>query len=100
MEQLILTPSVRQREYARSIAKRLGERIPDEDFGNRQALSRWISQRQPRLNTAPVDRSRGATSRQVALAERLARRQRMRVPEACYSDAKEMSRWIDRQMHG
>ena len=101
MDQFILPPTPKQVDYARAIASRLKSEIPASSSGDRRALSAWISANHKRLNAMKThDSARGtmATAKQVALAEKLARRRRTEVPRECFQDAKMMSRWIDRQL--
>jgi len=90
-------PTAAQVDYARLISRRLNETIPAENIGNRRALSDWIGAHQAALKRATYDRSKsvGATSRQVAYAEKIARRRRVQVPDECFRDSGLMSRWID-----
>ena len=101
MDRMILPPTPKQVDFAKSIATRLKARIPESSANDRRALSEWISLHQSKLkSTARYDsaRGRGATSKQVALAESLAKRKRVDVPPECFQDAATMSRWISRQL--
>ncbi len=89
----ILPPTPKQVDYARHLAARLGARIPAEAANDRRALSQWIDRHKARA-AAQRPPGSGATSRQVAFAERIARAKRRAVPEECFRDAKLMSRWI------
>ena len=88
-------PTPKQVSYARQIAQRLNETIPWESAQDRRALSDWIAAHQSTLRRRHANSSPGATSRQVAFAETIARRKRLNVPEECFRDAGLMSRWID-----
>jgi len=91
-------PTPSQVDYARKISRQLNETIPWQDIQDRQALSNWIGAHQGAFKKATYLRQKtyGATSRQVAYAERIAQRKRMEVPVECFRDAGLMSRWIDR----
>lgn len=91
-----LPPTPKQLTYARQIASKLHAVIPRESANDRRALSDWISRHQAQLKrTSRGALATGATSKQVAFAERLARRKRLAVPDECFRDAGLMSRWID-----
>lgn len=101
MNQTLLPPTPKQVDFANAIASRLRAKIPQTSANDRRALSEWISVHQMKLKSSSrYDSARGshATSKQVALAERLAKRKRTSVPPECFQDAKLMSRWIDRQL--
>ena len=89
-----LPPTPKQTDYARAIATRLGVVIPPDDASDRRRLSEWIDRhkaaRPRRASAGP-----GATSRQVAYAERIARAKRRAIPDECFRDAGLISRWID-----
>lgn len=91
----ILPPTPRQVDYARAIAARLNASIPPESSADRQALSEWIGIHAARLKATRNTRPVGATSRQVAFAERIARAKRRAIPDECFRDAGLMSRWIE-----
>ena len=94
-------PTTRQMNFARLVAMRLRDPIPDEVKQDRAALSRWIDARKTDFadvvgaQTGGYGGTGGATSRQVNYAERIARARRRAVPEECYRSAALMSRWID-----
>lgn len=90
-------PTPAQVDYARKISQRLNEVISQEDYRDRRALSDWIGAHQAAFKRAVHQKSSsfGATSRQVAYAERLARRRRRDVPNECFKDAGLMSKWIE-----
>jgi len=89
-------PTPAQVDYARKIAARLNQTIPVEDTRDRQSLSNWIASHQGAFKSANkvYDRNPGATSKQAAYAEKIARRRRMTVPDECFRDASLMSHWI------
>ncbi len=91
--QYTLPPTAKQVDYARHLAMRLGARIPADAASDRRALSEWIEQHKARA-TARRTSGCGATSKQVAFAERIARTKRRAVPDECFRDAQLMSRWI------
>ena len=90
-----LTPTPKQVAYAHQIAQRLKQQIPMDSANDRRALSDWIAIHQAKLNAIkPAFGMAGATSKQVAYAEKIARRKRLAVPDECFRDAGLMSRWI------
>lgn len=89
-----LPPTPKQVDYARAIASKLGAAIPAESIADRRALSDWIGAQQARLTATRPVQGTGATSRQVAFAERIARAKRRAIPDECFRDAGLMSRWI------
>lgn len=89
-----LPPTPKQVDYAAAIARRLNARIPAEAANDRRALSDWIDAHKARA-AARAASGPGATSRQVAFAERIARVKRRGIPGECFRDAGLMSRWID-----
>ncbi len=91
-------PTPAQVDFARKISMRLRQEIPPDDMKDRQALSNWIGAHQAAFKSATYARSKslGATSKQVAFAERIAGRKRRDIPDECFRDAGLMSRWIDR----
>jgi hypothetical protein len=93
---LVPAPTPAQVDYARKISQRLNETIPWENIQDRRALSDWIGAHQDAFRRAVYHKAPGATSKQVAYAERLARRRRTTVPDECFRDSGLMSRWIDR----
>lgn len=101
MEYATLPPTPKQVDFAKAIATKLRSRVPSESANDRRALSDWISVNHQRLKArSKQDSGRGsaATSKQVALAERLAKRKRIDVPAECFRDAKLMSGWIGRHL--
>lgn len=90
-------PTPAQVDFARAISRRLNAEIPPESVQDRAALSNWIGTHQAAFNKArgQTHYGPGATSRQVAYAEKIARRRRRDVPDECFRDAGLMSRWID-----
>ncbi len=91
-------PTPAQVDYARKISQRLNAVIPWDDIQDRRALSNWIGTHQDAFRKATYlkQKTYGATSKQVAYAEKIARRRRTEVPQECFHDAGLMSRWIDR----
>ncbi len=92
--QLPPTPP-KQADYARAIAARLGKVIPPDEASDRRRLSEWIDRHKSARPPLRANRGPGATSRQVAYAERIARAKRRAIPDECFRDAGMMSRWID-----
>lgn len=95
-QSLIPGPTPAQVDYARKISATLRETIPPEDINDRRALSNWISSHQGAFKSASAvyARTPGATSKQVAYAEKIARRRRVDVPDECFRDSTLMSHWI------
>jgi len=91
--QYTLPPTPKQVDYARQIANRLNARIPADTASDRRALSEWIDRHKAHATTRRMT-GPGATSKQVAFAERIARAKRRAVPDECFRDAGLMSRWI------
>lgn len=91
-------PTPSQVDYARKISQRLNEVIPWEEVQDRKKLSNWISTHQEAFKTAIYRKSAsyGATSKQVAHTEMIARRKRLDIPQEYLRDAELMSKWIDR----
>ena len=72
----------KQLDFARSLARRMDARIPNAELEDRKALSRWIDAHKKGGPRAP-----GATSKQVAFAEKIARIKRRAIPDECFRDA-------------
>ncbi len=90
-----LPPTPKQVDYARAIASRLRLAIPSDHAADRRLLSEWIDKHKAARPAGAPPRGPGATSRQVAYAERIARTKRRAIPDECFRDAGMMSRWID-----
>lgn len=94
-EQAVALPATeKQIIYARKIAMRTGKVLPYEITLDRRAISEWISA----TKDAPSVTGRFdayPTSKQVQLAERLARRRRTEIPPEYFKDKGLMSKWID-----
>lgn len=86
------TPAtVKQIDYARALAAKTGDDLPDGIEQDRARLSKWIDAHKPAasaFNDYP-------SSKQVGFAERIARIKRTEVPPECFRDRALMSRWID-----
>ena len=93
---IIPGPTPAQVDYARKISQVINQSIPVEDIRDRRALSNWIASHQNAFKSAPrvYARNPGATSKQVAYAEKIARRRRVNVPDECFRDSGLMSHWI------
>lgn len=94
--QTLPAPTPAQVDFARKISQRLNETIPWEDINDRASLSNWIGAHQAAFKKAIAARhsGAGATSKQVAYAEKIAMRKSRAVPEECFRDAGLMSKWI------
>lgn len=89
-------PTAAQLKFAYRISLRLKEAIPPDVKVDRRALSGWISAHKQAFQTAAPSDAAGATAKQVAFAERIARAKRRAIPEECFRSAALMSVWIDR----
>ena len=90
-------PTAAQLKFAYRISLRLKEAIPPDVKTDRKALSGWISAHKQEFQTmAPSSAAAGATAKQVAFAERIARARRRSIPEECFRSAALMSGWIER----
>ena len=90
-----LPVSDKQLRFARRIAARTNQQVPQEAQQDRRAMSAWIDAHLPKQRDTAPDFSRYPSSRQVAFAERIARIKRRHVPRECFQDMGLMSRWID-----
>lgn len=86
------TPATaKQLEYARALAAKTKDALPEGIEADRARLSAWIDAHKPResaFNAYP-------SSKQVGFAERIAKLKRTQVPPECFRDRALMSRWID-----
>ena len=90
----VVPATERQIAYARGIAKRLGQDVPQALLRDKTALSRWINRHKaPKRSASRFDAY--PSSKQVAFAERIARLKRRDIPRECFHDKTLMSRWID-----
>ena len=83
----------KQIAYARTLAAKSKQPLPEGMTRDRAALSKWID-----AHKAPVAQGRFAnypSSKQVAFAERIATLKRNPVPEECFRDKGLLSRWIE-----
>ncbi len=83
--------TAKQVEYARALAAKTDDVLPDGIEADRARLSKWIDAHKPapsRFNDYP-------SSKQVGFAERIATLKRTQVPPECFRDRALMSRWID-----
>ncbi len=88
-----LPATEKQIAYAKTLAARSKEPLPEGITADRAALSRWID-----AHKAPAPQGRFSdypSSKQVGFAERIARLKRSEVPPECFRDRTLMSRWID-----
>lgn len=93
---ITLSPTPKQFGFASRISRALHMKIPDDAKRDRRALSRWIDRHQHDYRAEAPQRSNGgATSKQVAYAERIAKAKRRAVPDECFRSAALMSSWID-----
>jgi hypothetical protein len=90
-----LPATEKQVAYARAIALRTGDNLPDHLLQNRPALSAWIEARKAGTPVKPSRFSSYPSSKQVAFAERIARIKRRSIPRECFQDKGMMSKWID-----
>ena len=89
----LLPATEKQLQFARSIAQRTGDLLPEEVQQDRYALSVWINDNKAKPVGGRFDNY--ASSKQVAFAERIARMKRRTVPGECIRDRSLMSKWID-----
>ena len=112
----VKAPTEKQLLYARDIAQAGKLLLPWSVQQDRRALSAWIDAHKKVLAGNPDAQRRKffmrakansaakpsenrldalPSAKQIALAERLARKHRRDVPDICYKDKTSMSRWID-----
>ncbi|WP_415921808.1 hypothetical protein [Tateyamaria sp. SN6-1] len=83
----------KQISYARALAAKTGNRLPEALLRDRAALSAWIDRTKPER---PEGRfAQYPSAKQVQFAERIARLKRRDIPRMCFKDRTLMSRWID-----
>ena len=87
-----LPASERQISYAHALAMRNQVNLPWEVQLDRRVLSSWID---AQAKSRPAEPDGRPTSKQVALAEKLARIKRRAVPDECFRDKGLMLKWID-----
>ena len=88
-----LPATQKQLAYAKTLAAKSKQPLPDNIAADRAALSKWID-----AHKAPAPQGRFSeypSSNQVGFAERIARLKRSEVPPECFRDRTLMSRWID-----
>lgn len=90
----LLPVTEKQVRYARELASRAGVALPRDAQQSRVALSQWIDA-QKAQKPRPSGFANYPSARQVAFAEKLARRRHRDIPRECFQDRKMMSRWID-----
>lgn len=89
----LLPVTEKQLQFARAIAQRTGQELPDAVQRDRSALSDWISENKDSHLKGKFGNY--ASSKQVAFAERIARMKRRTVPAECIQDRRLMTKWID-----
>ncbi|MFX4300214.1 DNA topoisomerase [Pseudosulfitobacter pseudonitzschiae] len=85
-------PSEKQMEMARSLADRMGSKIPEESLKSSKDLSGWIDQA---MKKAPP---RAPSEKQLAFAERLSDEAGVAIPVSALKSSKELSSWMDDTM--
>ncbi|GLQ25757.1 hypothetical protein [Sulfitobacter pacificus] len=88
-----LPATEKQIAYAKTLAAKSKQPLPENITADRAALSKWID-----AHKAPAPQGRFSdypSSKQVGFAERIARLKRSEVPPECFRDRTLMSRWID-----
>ena len=87
------TPATeKQIAFARALAAKTGEALPQALLHDKAGLSAWIE----RVKQAPTGKFLAYPSaKQVQFAERIARLKRRQIPAECFKDKVMMSRWID-----
>jgi len=83
----------KQMDYARSLARKSGDKLPQGIERDRSAVSAWIDAHKAPETDSPF--AAYPSAKQVAFAERIARLKRRDVPQECFRDKTLMSRWID-----
>lgn len=81
------TPTDKMLEFAKSIAKKVGVRVPDEVMTDFDACKAFID--------ANKDTAMRPTEKQVSFAESIAKRKGVSVPPEVMANSKELSKWID-----
>jgi DNA topoisomerase-3 len=80
--------------FARSLAERSGQSIPDEALADAKKLSAWIDATQSKAPPAPP------SEKQLALAERLAAQKGVELTSEQKKSGKACSAFIDKHMGG
>lgn len=92
----LLPPTEKQLQFARAISERSGQVISETALIERTAMSAWIdANRNAKLLKAAHKYDVYPSSKQVAFAERIARRKQRDVPRECFHDKGMMSNWIN-----
>jgi hypothetical protein len=91
-----LPPTERQISYAHSLARRTKVPLPEHYAGDRQLVSRYITQCLEDLGTPPEIVP--PTPKQRRLARKLCRRNGMKLPAGVDRSRASMSRFLDRMM--
>jgi DNA topoisomerase-3 len=90
----VYAPSEKQVNFARSLAERSGQSIPDEALADAKKLSAWIDATQSKAPPAPP------SEKQLALAERLAAQKGVELTSEQKKSGKACSAFIDKHMGG
>ena len=97
--------------FARKIAGEKGVELPEGVLSDAQALSKWIDSHKSKGRPAGASKGAGArskgpsrpaatgsteaTTKQVELAEKIAGRKKINVPDECFKSKALMSKWLD-----
>lgn len=97
--------------FARKIAGEKGVELPEGVLSDAQALSKWIDSHKSKGRPAGASKGAGArgkgpsrpaatgsteaTPKQVELAEKIAARKKVNVPDECFKSKALMSKWLD-----
>lgn len=85
------TPTDKMLEFAKSIAKSLSIRVPDEVMTDFDACREFIDANKEKAN-APSDK-------QLEYAKSIAKRKNLTIPPATMADRRALSRWIDENLN-
>ena len=80
-------PSDKMLEFAKSIAKKVGVRVPDEVMADWDACKAFIDQNK--------DAAMRPSEKQLSFANSIAQNKGLTIPEEVLANGKELSRWID-----
>lgn len=80
-------PTDKMLEFAKSIAKRLNIRVPDEVMTDYEACKQFIDTNR--------DAALRPSEKQLSFAQAIAQRKGVTVPAECLANGRELSKWID-----
>ena len=84
-------PTLKQLNYARSLAYKNGALLPWDVQNNKAKITKWITKqvRAVAICTTP-------SAKQLNYAKFICRKKKTKLPEYCYSNRDELSRWINK----